>query len=188
MCGVSSTRPRSGHLDSRARSGAPLRARRRCSRSSRTSSAQAPGRAEGQGTGRSSPDSRSRSGMSLSPPSSASRPLATLRDLMEAMQKALLPDLTPGQFADMYAQTIAYGLFAACCNHRGPGPFRRWERPPRSPKPTPSCATSSRPSPARPWTMNPTPAWSMTWSNCWRMPTWRPSWPTSASAPGRKTR
>ncbi len=28
----------------------------------------------------------------------------------------LIPDLSPRQFADMYAQTIAYGLFAARCN------------------------------------------------------------------------
>jgi len=30
------------------------------------------------------------------------------------------------QFADMFAQTLAYGLFAARCNHHGPkGSFRR---------------------------------------------------------------
>ena len=34
---------------------------------------------------------------------------------MEAFRKALIPDLREGQFADMYAQTIAYGLFAARC-------------------------------------------------------------------------
>jgi predicted helicase len=36
----------------------------------------------------------------------------------------LIADLSVDQFADMYAQTIAYGLFAARCNHVGPG-FRR---------------------------------------------------------------
>ena len=57
---------------------------------------------------------------------SASDLLASLR---EAFAKALIPDLDlpgkVGQFADMYAQTIAYGLFAARCNYQGPGPFRR---------------------------------------------------------------
>jgi predicted helicase len=33
----------------------------------------------------------------------------------------LIADLSVDQFADMYAQTIAYGLFAARCNHAGPG-------------------------------------------------------------------
>lgn len=52
-----------------------------------------------------------------------------LNDLRKAFASTLIPDLdTPkkvGEFADMYAQTIAYGLFAARCNHAGPGPFRR---------------------------------------------------------------
>src|SRR5690242_766715 len=34
----------------------------------------------------------------------------------QGLQQVLLPDLTYQQFADMYAQTICYGLFAACCN------------------------------------------------------------------------
>jgi predicted helicase len=39
----------------------------------------------------------------------------------EAFRKVLIADLSTGQFADMYAQTIAYGLFAARCNHKGKG-------------------------------------------------------------------
>src|SRR5258708_1999153 len=35
---------------------------------------------------------------------------------MESFKQVLLPDLTYEQFADMYAQTICYGLFAARCN------------------------------------------------------------------------
>jgi hypothetical protein len=51
---------------------------------------------------------------------------ATLRDLHGAFEKALIPDLPIDQFADMFAQTLAYGLFAARVNHRGPrGSFRR---------------------------------------------------------------
>ncbi len=51
---------------------------------------------------------------------------ATLKDLHKAFEKALIPDLPIPQFADMFAQTLAYGLFAARVNHRGPnGSFRR---------------------------------------------------------------
>ena len=39
-----------------------------------------------------------------------------LHDQLEGFRKVLLHDLTPEQFADMYAQTICYGLFAARCN------------------------------------------------------------------------
>lgn len=39
----------------------------------------------------------------------------------EAFRRVLIADLSVDQFADMYAQTIAYGLFAARCNHVGPG-------------------------------------------------------------------
>jgi hypothetical protein len=38
---------------------------------------------------------------------------ATLRDLHGAFEKALIPDLPIPQFADMFAQTLAYGLLAA---------------------------------------------------------------------------
>lgn len=51
---------------------------------------------------------------------------ATLRDLHAAFEKALIPDLPIAQFADMFAQTLAYGLFAARVNHHGPtGSFKR---------------------------------------------------------------
>ncbi len=51
---------------------------------------------------------------------------ATLRDLYKAFEKALIPDLPIPQFADMFAQTLAYGLFAARVNHHGPmGSFKR---------------------------------------------------------------
>ncbi|HUT73511.1 MAG TPA: hypothetical protein VM221_01600, partial [Armatimonadota bacterium] len=45
--------------------------------------------------------------------------------LHEAFQKTLVPDLKVPGFADMFAQTLAYGLFAARINHKGPEPFRR---------------------------------------------------------------
>ena len=56
----------------------------------------------------------------------ASRHLVNLR---KAFAEVLIPDLDlpykTSEFADMYSQTIVYGLFAARCNHAGPGPFRR---------------------------------------------------------------
>lgn len=39
-----------------------------------------------------------------------------LHQQMEGFRTVLLPDLTIEQFADMYAQTICYGMFAARCN------------------------------------------------------------------------
>src|SRR5437660_1442652 len=48
-----------------------------------------------------------------------------LKDLYSAFQEVLLPDLKASEFADMFAQTIAYGLFAARCNHTQKSPFRR---------------------------------------------------------------
>ncbi len=50
---------------------------------------------------------------------------ATLGELKEAFEKTLIPDLKPEDFADMFAQTLAYGLFAARCNHKEPAPFQR---------------------------------------------------------------
>ena len=52
-----------------------------------------------------------------------------LWNLRRAFAEVLIPDMnlpkkTP-EFADMYAQTIVYGLFAARCNHKGPESFQR---------------------------------------------------------------
>ncbi|MBX7134176.1 MAG: hypothetical protein K1X67_16005 [Fimbriimonadaceae bacterium] len=43
-----------------------------------------------------------------------------LRTLMAGFKKALIHDLTEDQFADMYAQTIAYGLLSARITHPDP--------------------------------------------------------------------
>ncbi|CAM3512240.1 type ISP restriction/modification enzyme [Deinococcus frigens] len=46
----------------------------------------------------------------------------TLKDLLDSFRKTILPGLTHEDFADMYAQTLAYGLFAARVQHaRTPG-------------------------------------------------------------------
>ncbi len=48
-----------------------------------------------------------------------------LQDLYQAFQDVLLPELKAAEFADMFAQTMAYGLFAARYNHTQSRPFRR---------------------------------------------------------------
>ena len=47
-----------------------------------------------------------------------------LRDFYAASESVLTPGQEPAEFADMFAQTLAYGLFAARVNDR-PGTFRR---------------------------------------------------------------
>lgn len=46
---------------------------------------------------------------------------------LESFRRALISDLTEEGFADMYAQTIAYGLFVARLNDRSPNNFSRSE-------------------------------------------------------------
>ena len=46
-------------------------------------------------------------------------PSANLQNQMAAFQKTLLPGLDIPRFADMYAQTLAYGLFASRVNFSG---------------------------------------------------------------------
>ena len=49
-----------------------------------------------------------------------------LHDLLKAYREVLISDLSPADFADLQAQTAAYGLFAARCGHNaGSGPFTR---------------------------------------------------------------
>ena len=47
--------------------------------------------------------------------------------LLESFRRALISDLNEPAFADMYAQTIAYGLFVARLNDRSPNNFSRLE-------------------------------------------------------------
>ncbi len=48
-----------------------------------------------------------------------------LHDQIDGFRKVLIHDLQPEQFADMYAQTICYGLFAARCNASSKEHFTR---------------------------------------------------------------
>ncbi len=53
---------------------------------------------------------------------------ANVSDLYDASRQALVPDLATDAFADMFAQTLAYGLFAARVSHAAQpdaGDFRR---------------------------------------------------------------
>ena len=60
-----------------------------------------------------------------------------LHTQLSAFRKTLIPDLKPEQFADMYAQTIAYGLFAARTTTDNPNAFSRrtagWDLPRTNP-------------------------------------------------------
>ncbi len=49
----------------------------------------------------------------------------SLHTQMEGFCQVLLPELDAEQFADMYAQTICYGLFAARCNIKSRNNFTR---------------------------------------------------------------
>lgn len=61
-----------------------------------------------------------------------------LRDLYSAFQEVLLPDMSEAEFADMFAQTLAYGLFAACYNHKtGQNRFTRAEAAKEIPRTNP---------------------------------------------------
>ena len=50
-----------------------------------------------------------------------------LHSWLRAFRETLIPDLSPHDFADMYAQTMAYGLFAARTMWPGGGEFTRRE-------------------------------------------------------------
>jgi len=54
---------------------------------------------------------------------------SSLLNLRRAFAEVLIPEIDrpekTAEFADMYAQTIVYGLFAARCNHQGPDRFQR---------------------------------------------------------------
>ncbi len=47
----------------------------------------------------------------------AGEPSELMQDLKSAFERTLLPDITDAQFADMFAQTLGYGLFAARIQH-----------------------------------------------------------------------
>ncbi|HNI91156.1 MAG TPA: DNA methyltransferase, partial [Leptospiraceae bacterium] len=62
---------------------------------------------------------------------------SSLRDQMDAFQKILIHDITPKEFADIYAQTIAYGMFAARFHDKTLETFSRQEAAELIPKSNP---------------------------------------------------
>ena len=60
----------------------------------------------------------------------------SLHDLYTATRDVLVPNLNTGTFADMFAQTLAYGLFAARVNHEA-GSFSRLNAATRIPRTNP---------------------------------------------------
>jgi predicted helicase len=61
----------------------------------------------------------------------------SLHSQLTAFRDSLIPDLTVAQFADMYAQTIAYGLFAARCSPTAGANFTRYDAAQSLPKTNP---------------------------------------------------
>ncbi len=68
---------------------------------------------------------------------SASQANSTLKDQMVAFQKLLIHDIKTEQFADIYAQTIAYGMFAARYHDPSLATFTRQEASELIPKSNP---------------------------------------------------
>ncbi len=62
---------------------------------------------------------------------------STLQDQMAAFKEILIHDITPKQFADVYAQTIAYGMFAARLYDTSLNTFSRQEAAELIPKSNP---------------------------------------------------
>ncbi len=62
---------------------------------------------------------------------------STLKDQMNAFKQILIHDITPKGFADVYAQTIAYGMFAARLHDPTLGTFSRQEAAELIPKSNP---------------------------------------------------
>ena len=72
---------------------------------------------------------------------------SSLRDQMDAFQKILIHDIKPKEFADIYAQTIAYGMFAARFHDKTLETFSRQEAAELIPKSNPflrSCIPLKR--------------------------------------------
>lgn len=65
---------------------------------------------------------------------------STLKDQMNAFKQILIHDITPQGFADVYAQTIAYGMFAARLHDPTLPTFSRQEASELIPKSNPFYA------------------------------------------------
>ena len=71
-------------------------------------------------------------------------PLSTFHGLRDPFAEVLIPDLSVPDFVDMFAQTLSYGLFAACVEHKPfRGPFRRQDAAREIPRTNPFLASGS---------------------------------------------
>ena len=112
----------------------------------------------------------------------------TLRGWHEAFAEVLIPDLSDEAFADMFSQTIAYGLFAARVNHSGAGRFRRQDAAALIPKTNPFLRKLFGAITGPDLDDEPFVGFVDDLAQLLADTDMARSWPTSASAPARKTR
>jgi hypothetical protein len=96
----------------------------------------------------------------------------TLHSQLAAFRENLIPDLQVEPFADMYAQTIAYGLFAARCTADSGKEFTRQNAAYLCPKLIHFYGSSLTISPVRNLT-SVLPGWWMIWHRSWHRQTWK---------------
>jgi len=104
---------------------------------------------------------------------------------LKAFRETLIPFLTPAQFADMYAQTITYGLFAARVRVPTGQDFTREKAAWNLPKTNPFLRRLFNQI-AGPGLDDALPGWWTILLTCWPGRTWRRSCATSAGGRGRK--
>ena len=70
-------------------------------------------------------------------PAEAKPPVTPILELMLGLRDVLMPDVGVGEFSDIFAQTLTYGMFAARLNDPTPEDFSRYEAMALIPKTNP---------------------------------------------------
>ena len=70
-------------------------------------------------------------------PDGAKPPVTPILELMLGLRDVLMPDVGAGEFSDIFAQTLTYGMFAARLNDPTPEDFSRYEAMALIPKTNP---------------------------------------------------
>ena len=70
-------------------------------------------------------------------PNGAKPPVTPILELMLGLRDVLMPDVGVGEFSDIFAQTLTYGMFAARLNDPTPEDFSRYEAMALIPKTNP---------------------------------------------------
>ena len=70
-------------------------------------------------------------------PAGAKPPVTPILELMLGLRDVLMPDVGAGEFSDIFAQTLTYGMFAARLNDPTPEDFSRYEAMALIPKTNP---------------------------------------------------